>query len=147
MSTLERVFHSVLFELLAVTLSITGLAIFTEHELSSLSGTMVVIATIAMVWNYGFNLIFDRFATGEKNRRPLSLRIAHVILFEAGLLVLTIPVMAYILNVSLWQAFVMDLGVTVFITIYAFIFNFSYDHIRVIVRQNLMTRKHIEALR
>lgn len=57
MSTLERLFHSVLFEVLAVTLSIIGLAIFTDHDVNALSGTMIVVATIAMMWNYCFNRI------------------------------------------------------------------------------------------
>ncbi|MEZ9722644.1 PACE efflux transporter [Vibrio splendidus] len=130
MSTLERVFHSVLFEVLAVTLSIMGLAIFTDHDVNALSETMIVVATIAMIWNYCFNRIFDRYFTGEKSQRSLKLRIFHVVLFEAGLLIATIPVMAFLLNVGIWQAFLMDIGVTIFITIYAFVFNLIYDHIR-----------------
>ncbi|TCN75672.1 putative membrane protein [Vibrio crassostreae] len=130
MSTIERVFHSVLFEVLAVTLSIIGLAIFTEHDVNALSGTMIVVATIAMIWNYCFNRIFDRYFTGEKSQRSLKLRIFHVVLFEAGLLIATIPVMAFLLNVGIWQAFLMDIGVTIFITIYAFVFNLIYDHVR-----------------
>ncbi|MEZ9397460.1 PACE efflux transporter [Vibrio splendidus] len=130
MSTLERVFHSVLFEVLAVTLSIMGLAISTDHDVNALSETMIVVATIAMIWNYCFNRIFDRYFTGEKSQRSLKLRIFHVVLFEAGLLIATIPVMAFLLNVGIWQAFLMDIGVTIFITIYAFVFNLIYDHIR-----------------
>ena len=130
MSTLERVFHSVLFEVLAVTLSIIGLAIFTDHDVSALSGTMIVVATIAMVWNYCFNRIFDRYFTGEKSERSLKLRVFHVVLFETGLLIATIPVMAYLLDVGIRQAFLMDIGVTIFITIYAFVFNLIYDHVR-----------------
>ncbi|MEZ9716974.1 PACE efflux transporter [Vibrio cyclitrophicus] len=139
MSTLERVFHSVLFEVLAVTLSIVGLAIFTDHDVNALSGTMIVVASIAMMWNYCFNRIFDRHFTGEKSQRSLKLRVFHVVLFEAGLLVATIPVMAYLLNVGIWQAFLMDIGVTIFITIYAFVFNLIYDHVRVFLvhRSNL----------
>ncbi|MFA0054899.1 PACE efflux transporter [Vibrio echinoideorum] len=130
MSTLERVFHSVLFEVLAVTLSIIGLAIFTGYDENALSGTMIVVATIAMIWNYCFNRIFDRYFTGDKSQRSVKLRVFHVVLFEAGLLVATIPVMAYLLNVGIWQAFLMDIGVTIFITIYAFVFNLIYDHVR-----------------
>lgn len=136
MGMLERVLQSILFELLAISLSIAGLVLFTNHDLTALSGTMIVIASIAMVWNYFFNYFFDKVVTGDKDKRSFSLRIVHVLLFEAGLLALTIPVMAYILNVSLWDAFIMDLGVTIFITIYAFVFNFSYDKLRVIVVKN-----------
>lgn len=66
MKTTERIFHAVLFEVLAVSLSILGLAIFTNHEITALSGTMIVIATVAMVWNFIFNWIFDKFFAGEK---------------------------------------------------------------------------------
>ncbi|MBY5946758.1 PACE efflux transporter [Photobacterium rosenbergii] len=130
MGAIERVFHAVLFEVLAVSLSIVLLMTFTDHEVRALSGTMIIIATIAMAWNFVFNWIFDKFFPGDKTQRTIAMRVFHVILFELGLLVLTIPVMAVILGVSLYQALVMDIGVTVFITLYAFVFNFTYDHIR-----------------
>jgi uncharacterized membrane protein len=133
MGTVERVCQAVLFEVLAVTLSIVGLAIFTQHAIAALSGTMVIVATIAMCWNFIFNWCFDRVATGAKEQRSLLFRIFHVLLFQGGLLVFTIPVMAYILNVNLWQALIMDLGVTFFITVYAFVFNLVYDHTRAYV--------------
>lgn len=44
------------------------------------------------------NWFFDRIATGGKVKRSLSLRILHVILFELGLLFITIPVTTIILN-------------------------------------------------
>lgn len=130
MSTQERIFQAILFEVLAVTLSIIGLIIFTEHPVSELSGTMITVATIAMGWNFIFNWYFDRFATGAKEQRSFVLRLFHVILFQGGLLIFTIPVIAYILNIGLWQALLMDIGVTLFITFYAFMFNLIYDHTR-----------------
>ncbi|QDO84427.1 PACE efflux transporter [Shewanella psychropiezotolerans] len=133
MKTNERIFHAVLFEVLAVSLSIMGLAMFTNYDVTALSGTMIVVATIAMIWNFIYNWIFDQFFTGEKTQRTLSLRIFHVVLFELGLLIATVPVMAYLLNVSIWEAFVMDIGVTIFITIYAFTFNWVYDNVRVVL--------------
>jgi uncharacterized membrane protein len=130
MGTIERIFHAVLFEVLAVSLSIAGLALFTDHKVTALSGTMIVIATIAMIWNFIFNYVFDCYATGDKEKRSLRLRAVHVVLFEMGLLFLTMPAMAWVLDVSLWEAFIMDVGVTIFITIYAFVFNYTYDHSR-----------------
>ena len=130
MSFKERVFQSVLFESLAVGMCITGLAIFTEHDIDALSGMMIVIATIAMIWNFVFNWGFDKLKPGPKEQRSLSLRVIHVIAFEIGLLIFTIPVMAVILKVGIWEAFLMDIGVTIFITIYAFTFNLVYDNVR-----------------
>lgn len=133
MSIIERVFHSVLFEVLAVTFSIIGLSIFTDFDVKSLSGMMIVVATIAMIWNFIFNWGFDRVITGDKEKRPLKVRVVHVSLFEVVLLFFTVPVMAYILNIGIVEALIMDLGVTVFITIYAFTYNFIYDHTRAFI--------------
>ncbi|PSW22262.1 hypothetical protein C9I98_03085 [Photobacterium sanctipauli] len=130
MSTIERVFHAVLFEVLAISLSIIGLTIFTHHPVSSLSGTMIAVATIAMIWNMIFNAIFDRFFTGKREERSLKARCVQVIGFEGGLLLFTVPIMAWLLSVGLWEAFIMDIGVTLFITAYAFVFNYCYDHLR-----------------
>ncbi|MCL1146379.1 PACE efflux transporter [Shewanella marinintestina] len=139
MSIIERVFHSVLFEVLAVTFSIIGLAIFTDFDVKSLSGMMIVVATIAMVWNFIFNWGFDRVITGDKEKRPLKVRIVHVTLFEVGLLFFTVPVMAYILNIGIVEALIMDIGVTVFITIYAFLYNLTYDHTRAFIIRSRAT--------
>lgn len=140
MSIIERVFHSVLFEVLAVTFSIIGLAIFTNHEVVSLSGMMIIIATMAMTWNFIFNWLFDQVVTGDKEKRPFKIRVLHVSLFEIGLLFFTVPVIAYMLDIGIIEALIMDLGVTVFITIYAFMYNLAYDHARAfIIRQRAVS--------
>ena len=38
-----------------------------------------------------------------------------------------VPVFAWWLDVSLWQALVMDLGLVVFFLIYTFVFNWAFD--------------------
>ena len=136
MKPIERIFHAVLFEVLAVSLAILVLIVFTDHDPASLLGTMIIVATIAMAWNFIYNWCFDRVVTGDKTQRTLSLRIMHTILFQGGLLIITIPVIALLLAVSLWQAFMMDIGVTIFITIYAFFYNLTYDHTRAFIMRN-----------
>ena len=133
MKPIERIFHAVLFEVLAVILAIVVLITFTTHDAESLSGTMIVVATIAMAWNFIYNWVFDRMVTGDKTKRTLVLRIVHTIIFQAGLLIATIPVIAFLLNIGLWQALIMDIGVTIFITIYAFFYNLTYDHTRAFI--------------
>lgn len=130
MSKLERVFHAVLFEVLAVILTVGGMSLLTEHGAGALTGTIVIIASIAMVWNFVFNSLFDRVFTGPREQRSLKLRVFHTVLFELGLLVFTIPVVAYILQVDWITAFVMDIGMTLFVMVYALVFNWSYDNIR-----------------
>lgn len=133
MSALERVFHAILFEVLAISLCILGLIFFTEHSPNILSGTMIAVATVAMLWNGFFNALIDRFFTAPREHRSFIFRTCHVVLFEAGLLLITVPLMAAMLSVSLFEAFMMDASVTIFITFYAFIFNFAYDKIRALI--------------
>lgn len=130
MSVFERIFHAVLFEALAIAFSVLGLMVFTDHPVSSLSGTMIAVATVAMLWNMVFNAIFDRFFPGQRETRGIAVRVLQVTAFEGGLLLITVPLMAWLLSVSLLDAFMMDIGVTLFIAVYAFVYNFCYDHIR-----------------
>lgn len=132
MSLLERTFHALLFEILAVLFTTAGMAWFTDHNISALFGTIVSISLIAVLWNFVFNYFFDTVFTGAREQRSVRLRLFHTIAFEVGLLIFTIPLVAYILQVDFWSAFVMDIGMTLFIMVYTFIFNWCYDHLRVI---------------
>jgi uncharacterized membrane protein len=57
----------------------------------------------------------------------MRLRILHATLFEASLLVLTIPMVAWWLDMGLWAAFLADIGFAFFFLIYAFMYNWIYD--------------------
>ena len=135
MSPLERIFHTVLFESLALISSTIGLIIFTDHTPESLSGTMIAVVTIAMIWNFVFNAVFDKCYPGKREARSLTMRVAFIIAFEAGLLLFTVPLMAYLLDVTLVDAFWLDIGVTMFITLYAFTFHYCYDNLRAMIMQ------------
>lgn len=130
MSNEERVFHAILFEALAVILTIGLTWLFTANSVSSLFHTIVLISLIAMVWNFVFNKVFDHIFQGNRVERSWALRLFHTICFELGLLVFTLPLVAYILEVSWWEAFVLDIGMTLFVMLYTLIFNWSYDHLR-----------------
>lgn len=138
MSGLERVLHAVLFEVLAVSLLILGLILFTDHKPGSLSLAMIAVATIAMAWNFVYNAIVDQFATGPREERTFAFRIMHTVFFEIGLLTVTVPVIAYIVGLSLWDALLLDIGATIFVTIYATVYNYIYDHVRVLVIKRFM---------
>lgn len=134
MSVWERIFHMLLFEALAVLLTIGGLWLLTDHHVGALSGVVIAISLIAMVWNFIFNWGFDYLVPGDRVLRSLKVRFWHVILFEGGLLLFTIPLVAYMLQIGWYQAFIMDIGMTLFILVYAFAFNWIYDHLRARLR-------------
>jgi uncharacterized membrane protein len=57
-------------------------------------------------------------------------RVAHAVGFEAGLILIVIPLIAAWLAVSLWRALVLDIGLVLFYLPYGFLFNLGYDRIR-----------------
>ena len=132
MKLAERIFHSVLFEIGAVSVAtIAVLLVGKGIDMGAAVGTGVVMSLVAMVWNLIFNYFFDKRFTGKREERSLLLRVGHTVGFEAGLLFFTIPLIAYLLNLSLWHALVADIGLSLLIMVYALIFNWIYDLARV----------------
>lgn len=130
MSRLERLLHALLFETFAILFTLIGMSLLTSHQTGLLTGTIVSISLVAVFWNMLFNAIFDRFFTAPRETRSTALRIFHTLAFESGLLIFTIPLVAYMLNVNWWTAFVTDIGMTLFVVVYTFFFNLLYDHVR-----------------
>lgn len=130
MSLKERLLHSLLFEIGAVTVASVVVLALSPVKPSAAIGTGVAMSLMAMVWNLVFNAGFDRIFTEPRQNRSFGLRLFHTISFELGLLVFTIPMIACLLGLTLWQALLADVGLTILITVYALIFNWIYDNIR-----------------
>lgn len=129
-TTTDRLRHTLLFEIFGVVIC-TPLASFILDKNIALIGSLsITISLAAMALNYIFNLCFDKVLIRLKrpvNIRPVWLRILHAVLFETSLLVLTVPMVAWWLDMSLWAAFVADMGFVLFFLVYAFVFNWTYD--------------------
>lgn len=131
MTAKERLFHAVLFEIGAIGLTVAVFALLGDnHNPTHATGLAVAISVLAVIWNMIFNWLFDKVVTGERLDRTLRVRLVHMGLFEGGLLLATVPMIAYVLDVSLWTALVMDLGVVAVIGVYTVLFNWGYDYAR-----------------
>lgn len=128
-STRDRIRHALLFEVFGLALIIPlGTVLFGLHA-SEMGVIGVGSALAATAWNYVYNLGFDRAMqrlTGH-TRKSLLLRVGHAVLFEAGLLVILLPPIAWYLGIDLAQAFYMDIAIALFYVAYAFLFNLAYD--------------------
>ncbi|KQP51610.1 PACE efflux transporter [Methylobacterium sp. Leaf106] len=128
-STRDRIRHALLFELFGLALIVPfGTVLFGLHA-SDMGVIGIGSALIATAWNYVYNLGFDRAMQRlvGHTRKSLLLRVGHAVLFEAGLLMILLPPIAWYLGIGLAQAFFMDLAIAVFYVVYAFVFNLTYD--------------------
>jgi uncharacterized membrane protein len=126
----RRVVYITLYEGIAIVAASMGLALMSGQGLGH-SGVLAVIASVvAVLWNLGFNWLFERWEARQVVRgRNVWRRIAHAVGFEGGLVTFLVPTFAWWLDVSLWEALVMDLGLVVFFLIYTFVFNWAFDAI------------------
>jgi uncharacterized membrane protein len=128
---LDRLRHALSFEILALLLVVPLAALAMGQPVQDMGVVGVVSATLATLWNMVFNWLFDhalRSLTGTTQKRP-RVRILHAILFEAGLLLVLMPFIAWYLQISLLAAFLLDAGLAAFYLVYAFGFNWAYDRL------------------
>ncbi len=130
-TTADRIRHALSFEIIGILLATPlGVLFFGLHGGDS-AVIVVGSATLAMAWNYLFNLLFDkalnRLAGTTLKTGPI--RILHAVMFEIGLLLMLMPLIALYLGITLWQAFVMDLAFALFYMGYALVFNWIYDRL------------------
>ncbi|MEW5422503.1 PACE efflux transporter [Amorphus sp. 3PC139-8] len=128
-STLDRLRHVICFELIGLALvTPLGTYVFAMHAFD-IGFVALVSSLVATAWNYLYNVGFDRllWRLRGSTRKSVGLRVMHALLFEAGLIVILVPLFAWYLEIGLWRALVMDLGFAGFYVVYAFIFNWAYD--------------------
>jgi len=127
----DRIRHAVSFEILGL-LAVTPLgALVFNMPIHDIGVVSLVSATIATGWNFAYNYMFDWVLqrTAGTTAKSGLMRVYHAVLFEMGLLTVLMPFIAWYLGVSLWQALVMDVSFSLFYMLYAFVFNWAYDHI------------------
>lgn len=119
-----------LYELIAIAMSTLGLALLADRGAGHASVAAVAASAIAVAWNFLYNAAFEAWEARQATRgRSVARRIAHAVGFEAGLVVTLVPLFAWWLEISLWQAFLLDLGLIVFFLVYTFVFNLAFDRV------------------
>lgn len=129
-SITERILQAVGFELLAILICTPLLAWIMKKPLLDMGAVTVLIAMLALGWNVVFNRFFDRLLERMNVAHNAWVRVVHALLFEGGLIVMGVPLIAWGLSVSLWQAFLLDIGVLLFFLPYTYVYHWGYDVLR-----------------
>lgn len=127
----DRIRMALAFEIIGLILLVPVSTLLLDKPLLQLGSLAVLMSILATWWNYQFNLWFDRYYLMPRGRwqKTLSERLWHVLAFEAGLLMLFLPLTAWILNISIWQAFLLDLAFMLFYLVYGYLYHWAYDKV------------------
>ncbi|PQP00092.1 hypothetical protein C5612_24420 [Pseudomonas frederiksbergensis] len=139
-SITERILQAIGFELLAILICTPLLAWVMDKPMLDMGVATMAIAALALAWNVVFNGVFDRLLKRFALVRNAWVRVVHALLFEGGLVAFGVPLIAWWLKISLWQAFLLDIGVLLFFLPYTYVYHWGYD----VVRERLLVRRACE---
>lgn len=129
-SLAERLAHAVGFEVIAVLMCAPIGAWLLDRSMLQIGTLAVMLSTVAMLWNMIYNAVFDRLWPVTRVARTLKVRALHAGGFEGGFVLIGVPIAAVMLNVSLAQAFMLEIGFFVFMLPYTMAYNWVYDMLR-----------------
>ncbi|MFW1925529.1 MULTISPECIES: chlorhexidine efflux PACE transporter AceI [Acinetobacter] len=125
----RRIIHALSYEVILLVIIAIALSFIFDVPMEVTGSLGIAMAVTSVVWNMIFNHFFEKYEHKHQLKRTIKVRILHAIGFEGGLMLATIPMVAYAMNMSIWQAIVLDFGLTMCILIYTFIFQWCYDHL------------------
>lgn len=123
----RRIVYVLSYEIIAIVFVTTALVVLGFGGGSS--GLIAVVSSaVAIVWNFIWNTLFEAWEKRQASqKRTIARRIVHSLGFEGGLIFFLVPILAWILQVPLIEAFFLELGLLIFFLIYTFIFAWVFD--------------------
>ena len=129
-SMTERVCQALGFEGLALLICTPLLVWITGRPALEMGAVTLGISLLALTWNIIFNSLFDRLKARLQLANNSGTRVLHALMFEGGLILVCVPLIAAWLNISLMDAFILDIGVLLFFLPYTYVYHWAYDVLR-----------------
>ncbi|MFA1017419.1 PACE efflux transporter [Enterobacter sp. SAT-E-asb] len=129
-SVKERLFHAVIFEVMANVIIALSLAWLMNVSVLQSGSLSVISALTATIWNFIFNKLFDSLQKKYQFERTFLIRAIHAVGFETGLIITLMPVAMIMLNLTVTEAFFVEIGLVLFFLPYTMLFNWIYDYLR-----------------
>lgn len=123
----RRLIHAISYEVILLVIIAIALSFIFSMPLEVTGILGVIMAIISVIWNMIFNHYFEKVEHKYQWKRTIPVRILHAIGFEGGLMLATIPIIAYMMKMSFIDALILDFGLTMCILVYTFIFQWCYD--------------------
>jgi uncharacterized membrane protein len=128
--TLRRLIYATTFEAGGVLMSTALLLLMADTTAGGSLAFSILASTVAMLWNLAFNAMFEAWESRQTTRgRSFARRTAHALLFEAGLVLMLLPLTAWWFSVNLLTALAYEGVLIVAFLIYTWAFTFAFDRL------------------
>lgn len=128
----DRLRYSIAFEGSLLLMIVPAGAAFFDKGLTSIGLLGVTLSLkallVSMVYNWAFDRIDARRGRVASDRSALG-RILHAVGFEFCLVVTSLPIYCWWLDLTILQALTMDILVTGFVVAYTYVFTLAYDRL------------------
>ncbi len=133
----DRLRYTITFEASLMMILIPAGAVFFDKGLVDIGLLGIILALKAMLVNLVYNWVFDHVdarANRISSDRSTIGRIVHAAGFETTLMITSLPIYIWWLNITLLQAFMTDVFITSLIVAYTYAFTLGYDRLFPVVR-------------
>lgn len=128
--TRRKIVYAISFETLGTLFASVALMLMSDANAGSSLALSVLTATIALSWSFVFNTVFEAWEARQPVKgRSLRRRTVHALMFEGGLVLICIPVMAWWLQVGYLEALVYEAGLIALFIVYTYVFTWSFDRV------------------
>jgi uncharacterized membrane protein len=126
----RKIIYVTFYELIAIAMSSTLLKLLSGSPVVYAGVAAAAASALALAWNLVYNTAFERWEARQARKgRSFLRRAVHAIGFEGGLVIMLVPLFAWVLEVSLWQALLYNLSMILFFLAYTFLFNLAFDRL------------------
>jgi len=126
----DRLRYVIVFEVLLIVILAPLGAFVLNKTIIDVGLLSVVLSIKAMLLGFLYNLYFDRIdarAGRTPTKRSFTGRVIHALGFEFCLVITSVPIVIWWLELTLIQALIMDVAVSSIVVVYTFLFTYGYD--------------------
>jgi uncharacterized membrane protein len=133
-SVRERALQTLSYEAGGFLIATPLYALIAGHGASQSSLMVVAVAIACMTWSPLHNTVFDwlewRLVRRLASDRPQRWRFVHAVSHEATSVIVTTPIIMLVGGHGFWNALMVDIGLTLLYSVYAYFFHIVYDRLR-----------------